>query len=103
MRQIYKLSTTTTSKKTASSSYALSKSVSSHQIKSVPTTPNYWPSPATGFGLQKSLSTTDVIESDRGFKPSDRKDPQKKEFLTSLTKRVFKVGMVSFAFLFLNN
>lgn len=46
------------------------------------------------------MSTTEVakvIETGRGFKPSDRQDPQKREFLTDLTKRVFKVGLVSFS------
>lgn len=94
MRQIYKLSTTTTSK-TSSSSYSISKSSSSRYLSSAPGTPNLWPSPALDFGLRKTHSATNVVESQRGFKPSDTKNPHKREFLQSLTQKVFKVGSVS--------
>ena len=56
----------------------------------------FWPTPALQFGLKRSQSITDIVESQRGFKPSDRNDPSKREFLTNLTKRVFKVGLVSY-------
>lgn len=101
MRQLTKI---TDSKVTQSSSsyssfskktYSIGKSASSKFIpSSAPTTPSsYWPS--SKFNLQKSQSITDVVESSRGFKPSDRRDPHKNEFLQSLTQRVFKVGLVS--------
>lgn len=75
-------------------SYNLSRSASTKFIpSSAPSTPS-WPKPASSFLLQKSHSITDV-ETQRGFKPSDCKDPQKKAFLKNLTQKVFKVGLVS--------
>lgn len=98
MRQIHNLSVTKkSSSNTSYSNYSLNRSCSSHHI-SAPTTPSYWPNSPVNYGLQKSQSITDVIESERGFKPSDRNDPSKRDFLTSLTKRVFKVGLVSCCF-----
>ncbi|KAJ8919944.1 hypothetical protein NQ315_006473 [Exocentrus adspersus] len=71
----------------------LTKSSSSkHVPSSLPGTPSGH-FPPTGFGLQKSQSITEVVESARGFKPSDRNDPSKRDFLHSLTQRVFKVGL----------
>lgn len=95
MRQInnYSRSKSTTTTTASSGFISLNKSKSTFNIFA-PTTPNFWPSPALEFGLRRS-SSTDVIESQRGFKPSDRRDPSKREFLTNLTKRVFKVGLVS--------
>lgn len=78
-------------------SYSLTKSATTRFMpSSVPSTPiaSGWPQPNSNFLLQKSFSSTNV-ESERGFKPSDRRDPQKNEFLKSLTRRVFKVGSVS--------
>lgn len=100
MRQINQQSV---SSKTSTTSYSVNSGFSlarsnSNLFPSTPTSPS-WPSSKPGFGLKKSMSTTEVaevIETGRGFKPSDRQDPQKKEFLTDLTKRVFKVGLVSF-------
>ncbi|KAF7275784.1 hypothetical protein GWI33_011273, partial [Rhynchophorus ferrugineus] len=77
-------------------SYTLSKSASSSKFvqSSLPPTPSgaAWP-PRAFPALQRSQSTTEIIET-RGFKPSDTSDPSKKAFLTNLTKRVFKVGLV---------
>lgn len=85
---------TTNSSYSMTSSYSVNKSRSTYNV-SAPSTPSFWPAPGMQFGLRKSMSQTEVIESQRGFKPSDIRDPQKREFLNHLTKRVFKVGMVS--------
>ncbi|XP_044751639.1 uncharacterized protein LOC123311634 isoform X2 [Coccinella septempunctata] len=45
------------------------------------------------YNLRRSKTVSCVIDTQRGFKPSDSRDPVKREFLTSLTKRVFKVGL----------
>lgn len=96
MRQIHKMTLSQKSAQNSYNNYSLNKSYSSHQISSLPCTPtNYWPSTQRNYPLQKSQSITEMIESQRGFKPSDRKDPAKREFLTRLTERVFKVGLVS--------
>lgn len=72
-------------------SYSVTKSSSSRCIpSSLPSTPL---GPGRPFALQKSQSITD--SSERCFKPSDSKDPHKRAFLTNLTQRVFKVGLVS--------
>lgn len=100
MRQINQINVSTktsTSSYSNGSGYSLNRSNSNIFTPSVPTTPS-WSSTKPNFGLKKSMSTTEVtevIETGRGFKPSDRQDPQKREFLTDLTKRVFKVGLVS--------
>lgn len=92
MRQINQVSLTTkssTSSYSVNSGYRLARS-NSNVFTPATTAPNR--------GLQRSISSTqvnEVIETGRGFKPSDRQDPQKREFLTDLTKRVFKVGLVS--------
>lgn len=97
MRQIHKM--TMSQRSNSYNNYSLSKSYSSHQL-SAPCTPNYWPSSnPCNYPLQKSQTITSMIESNRGFKPSDRKDPAKREFLTSLTQKVFKVGLVSVSFI----
>ncbi|PSN50456.1 hypothetical protein C0J52_04967 [Blattella germanica] len=45
--------------------------------------------------LRKSHSTSNcVIVSKRGFKPSDRYDPHKKEFLTNLTQKMWRLSLV---------
>lgn len=45
--------------------------------------------------LQRSSSTNNcVILNKRGFKPSDKKDPSKREFLSSLSKKI--LHMVSY-------
>lgn len=64
-------------------SYSLTKSSSSSKSLAPPRQ------------LKRSQSITEVIESNRCFKPSDTTDPGKKAFLTNLTQRVFKVGLVS--------
>lgn len=85
--------------KKSSSSYSSSNSVgrsNSVHLPSAPTTPSL-NVPSTNYGLQRSFSSNEVaevIETGRGFKPSDRSDPRKNQFLTDLTKRVFKVGLV---------
>ncbi|ENN81839.1 hypothetical protein YQE_01778, partial [Dendroctonus ponderosae] len=76
-------------------SYSVSKSSSSSKFlpSSTASTPTgQWPSKPFSQ-IQRSQSITEVIESNRGFKPSDTSDPSKRDFLTSLTKRVFKVGL----------
>lgn len=51
--------------------------------------------------LQRSSSTNNcVILNKRGFKPSDKKDPSKREFLSSLSKKI--LHMVSYHQYFLN-
>lgn len=45
--------------------------------------------------LQKSASANSVIETKSGFKPSDRCDPRKREFLTSLSKKIWHYDLVS--------
>lgn len=102
MRQINQVSLSTktsTSSYSVNSGYGLARSNSNVFAPSTPSTPS-WPSAKPPFGLQRSMSSAgvaQVIETGRGFKPSDRRDPQKCEFLTDLTKRVFKVGLVSFS------
>lgn len=52
--------------------------------------------------IQKSASASGIIESNRGFKPSDRHDPRKREFLTALSQKIWHVSSVSFpSFFFL--
>lgn len=93
MRQINQVNVTT---KTSTSSYSVNSAgyrlARSNSNVSTPAIA------APNSGLQRSISSNEVnkvIETGRGFKPSDRQDPQKREFLTDLTKRVFKVGLVS--------
>lgn len=100
MRELTKITDSVTQKSSSYSSftkrsYSIEKSASSRYVpSSALSTPSaHWPH--SKFGLKKSQSITDVVESSRGLKPSDRKDPQKREFLQSLTQRVFKVGLVS--------
>lgn len=100
MRQIHKMTMSQKSTSNSYSNYSLNKSFSSHQM-SAPTTPTYWPKSSRNYTLQKSQSISEIIESQRGFKPSDRKDPAKREFLTNLTNKVFKVGLVSIKLFFL--
>lgn len=76
-------------------SYSFTKSASSSKFpqSSTPSTPSgNWPPRQ----LKRSQSITELIESNRCFKPSDTTDPGKKAFLTNLTQRVFKVGLVSY-------
>lgn len=100
MRQINQVSVSTKTSRSSysqNSGYSLNRSNSNTFIPSTPTKPS-WPSGKPNFGLKKSMSVTEVaevLETGRCFKPSDRQDPQKREFLTDLTKRVFKVGLVS--------
>lgn len=73
-------------------SYSFTKSSSSSKFAQPSTTGGNWPPRQ----LKRSQSITEVIESNRCFKPSDATDPGKKAFLTNLTQRVFKVGLVSY-------
>lgn len=99
MRQINQLTSVTTQKSTTTTSTAGSFTIrSGHGLNRSSSGLFPAPAPATGYGLRRSASggeVTEVIETGRGFRPSDRKDPHKREFLTDLTKRVFKVGLVS--------
>lgn len=45
--------------------------------------------------VQQSSSTNSSLITNRGFKPSDMFDPQKKEFLTNLSYKLFPVSWVS--------
>ncbi|KAG8305968.1 hypothetical protein J6590_058167 [Homalodisca vitripennis] len=47
-----------------------------------------------GGALQRSSS--EVIYK-RGFKPSDRLDPEKKEFLTALSNKMWRASLISIA------
>jgi hypothetical protein len=45
--------------------------------------------------LRKSHSTSScVVINKRGFKPSDRYDPHKREFLTTLTHKLWHISLV---------
>lgn len=47
--------------------------------------------------VQKSHTTANcVVEKKRGFKPSDRHDPAKKQFLTHLSQQIWQKNNVSF-------
>jgi hypothetical protein len=49
----------------------------------------------TGNALRKSQSASNcVIVNKRGFKPSDRYDPHKREFLTTLTHKLWHISLV---------
>lgn len=49
-------------------------------------------------GIQKSHTVANcVVEKERGFKPSDRHDPNKKQFLTQLSEQIWQKRNVSFA------
>lgn len=71
-------------------SYSFTKSASSSKFPQTPSG-NWDPRQ-----LKRSQSITELLESNRCFKPSDTTDPGKKAFLTNLTKKVFKVGLVSY-------
>lgn len=45
--------------------------------------------------LQRSVSADNVVIRSRGYKPSDRHDPVKRNFLENLTSRILHFGMVS--------
>lgn len=45
--------------------------------------------------LQRSVSADDVVIRSRGYKPSDRHDPIKRNFLENLTSKILHFGMVS--------
>lgn len=99
MRLINKIvdsSTTSTSYSRTRKSYNVTKCSSTRYVpSSVPSTPtSSWP-PKIPHQLRKSQSISDVIDSQRGLKPSDIKDPNKRAFLNSLTQQVFKVRLVS--------
>lgn len=85
-----KKSTTTSS---SSSMYSINRSVSQQHVG--PSSPGFgkWPPGSQNYSLKKSLSANSVVETGRGFKPSDMKDPSKREFLTNLTHRIWKVGV----------
>lgn len=78
----------------SSSAYTLNRSASSQHMGPSKSLHGFWP-PNTGgnYSLKKCFSTNSVVETSRGFKPSDMRDPGKKEFLTHLTKRIWKVGV----------
>lgn len=82
--------------KKTSNVFAVNKSASSHQIVQGGNKTKCWPPHGLNQGLQKSFSTNCVIETKRGFKPSDIRDPNKKQFLTNLTHQIWKVVPVSF-------
>lgn len=46
--------------------------------------------------IQKSASASGIIESGRGFKPSDMFDPRKKEFMTNLSHKLLHLSKVSY-------
>lgn len=72
----------------------MNRSVSTHKMGPTSPAPGFWPA-GSDYSLKKSFSTNSVIETGRGFKPSDIRDPSKREFLTNLTHRIWKVGSVS--------
>lgn len=45
--------------------------------------------------LQRSISADNVVIRSRGFKPSDRHDPVKRNFLEHLTTKILHFDMVS--------
>lgn len=45
--------------------------------------------------LQRSVSADNVVIRSRGYKPSDRHDPVKRNFLENLTSRILHFDMVS--------
>ena len=45
--------------------------------------------------LQRSVSADNVVIRSRGYKPSDRHDPVKRNFLENLTSKILHFGMVS--------
>lgn len=55
--------------------------------------------------LHKTISTPNLyaahpnseIIKTRGYKPSDRKDPQKREFLVNLSKRIWRMVNIKYA------
>lgn len=83
-------STAMYSMKKNNSAFAVNKSASSHHV--LQNSNRFWP--PHGKSIRKSFSTNSVIETKRGFKPSDVKDPNKKEFLTNLTQKIWKLGPV---------
>lgn len=47
--------------------------------------------------LKKSCSSNNVeVLTKRGFKPSDRRDPHKRQFLMNLSKQIWHYNVVSF-------
>lgn len=52
-------------------------------------------SQASNNNLQRSVSADNVVIRSRGFKPSDRHDPAKRNFLESLTSKILHFEMVS--------
>lgn len=74
--------------------YSMSKSASSHHVIQSNNRTKCWPPHGLEQGLRKSYSTNCVIETTRGFKPSDVRDPNKREFLTNLTHKIWKFGPV---------
>lgn len=78
------------SMKKTNSMYAVNKSASSHQM--IQKGNACWPPHQQS--IRKSFSTNSVIETKRGFKPSDVRDPNKREFLTNLTQKIWKLGPV---------
>lgn len=53
------------------------------------------PGSQRGVPIQKSASASGIVESGRGFKPSDRYDLSKREFLTALSEKIWHVSSVS--------
>ncbi|KAK6633789.1 hypothetical protein RUM44_004396 [Polyplax serrata] len=50
------------------------------------------PGSQRGVPIQKSASASGIVESGRGFKPSDRYDLSKREFLTALSEKIWHVS-----------
>lgn len=50
--------------------------------------------------LQRSVSADNVVIRSRGFKPSDRHDPVKRNFLEHLTSKILHFDMVSMYIVF---
>lgn len=79
--------------------YSYQRSISTNQISSMHNRqPFDYQSNARYPNLQRSNS---VIVSKRGFKPSDRFDPAKKEFLLQLSKKIWQRVRIPIAICFL--
>lgn len=75
----------------------LSNASYGHTIKDAEYSVSYSSSSGSGGGnyLQRSVSADNVVIRSRGYKPSDRHDPVKRNFLENLTSRILHVDMVS--------
>ncbi|XP_020290965.1 uncharacterized protein LOC109858282 [Pseudomyrmex gracilis] len=73
----------------------LSNASYGHTIKDAEYSVSYSSSSGSGGGnyLQRSVSADNVVIRSRGYKPSDRHDPVKRNFLENLTSRILHVDM----------